>query len=289
MNIREIKRISKSYPVTEGAGVQLKRVFAQKETTMLDPFLLLDDFHSDDPNKYIAGFPWHPHRGIETVTYLLEGMVEHQDSIGNQGILKGGDIQWMTAGSGIIHSEMPAQIDGLLWGFQLWVNLPAANKMMAPRYQDITADKVPEFTIENGVKIRLLAGKMNGYEGPVQDIVTHPEYLDVTLLQNTHFTHKIPIDYTAFAYCFEGEGYFEPSQEQLVSAETLVIYKNGDSVQITTEENHIRFLLVSGKPIKEPIAWMGPIVMNTQVELQTAFAEYRNGTFLKTNSTQRRP
>ena len=283
MNIREIKRISESYSVTEGAGVQLKRVFAQKETTILDPFLLLDDFHSDNPDDYIAGFPWHPHRGIETVTYMLHGKVEHQDSIGNQGVLKGGDIQWMTAGSGIIHSEMPAQVDGLLWGFQLWVNLPAANKMMSPRYQDITADQVPEFTLENGVRIRLLAGKMNGYEGPVQDIVTSPEYIDVTLPPNTQFEHKIPIDYTAFAYSFEGEGYFDPNKEKLVTAETLVIYKNGDSVQITTKESQVRFLLVSGKPIKEPIVWYGPIVMNTQAEIQTAFAEYRNGTFLKSH------
>ncbi|MFX0204350.1 MAG: pirin family protein [Candidatus Hodarchaeota archaeon] len=283
MSIREIKRISKSYSVTEGAGVQLKRVFAQKETTILDPFLLLDDFHSDNPDDYIAGFPWHPHRGIETVTYMLKGKVEHQDSIGNQGVLKGGDIQWMTAGSGIIHSEMPAQIDGLLWGFQLWVNLPAANKMMAPRYQDITADQVPEITLDNGVIIRLLAGKMNGYKGPVQDIVTNPEYIDVTIPPDTQFKHKILKDYTVFAYCFEGEGYFEPSKEHLVSAESLVIYENGDSVQITTKEHQVRFLLVSGKPIKEPIVWYGPIVMNTQAEIQTAFVEYRNGTFLKSH------
>ncbi|MFW9903255.1 MAG: pirin family protein [Candidatus Thorarchaeota archaeon] len=283
MSIREIKRISKNYSVTEGAGVQLKRVFAQKETTILDPFLLLDDFHSDNPDDYIAGFPWHPHRGIETVTYMLKGKVKHQDSIGNSGILKGGDMQWMTAGSGIIHSEMPDQIDGLLWGFQLWVNLPAANKMMAPRYQDITTDRVPKFTLENGVKIRLLAGKMNGYEGPVQDIVTNPEYIDMIIPPDTQFEHKIPKDYTVFAYCFEGEGYFEPNKEQLVSAEALVIYKNGDSVQITTKEHQVRFLLISGKPIKEPIVWYGPIVMNTQAEIQTAFAEYRNGTFLKSH------
>ncbi|MFX1507400.1 MAG: pirin family protein [Promethearchaeota archaeon] len=281
MSIREIKSISKSSSVTEGAGVKLKRVFAQKETTVLDPFLLLDDFHSNNPDDYIAGFPWHPHRGIETVTYMLEGKVEHQDSIGNQGILKGGDIQWMTAGSGIIHSEMPAQIDGLLWGFQLWVNLPAANKMMAPRYQDIPADQVPEFTLENGVKIRLLAGKMNGYEGPVQDIVTNPEYIDVTIPPDTQFEHEISKDYTVFAYCFEGEGYF--GKEKQVSTETLVIFNNGDSVQITTKEHQVRFLLVSGKPINEPIVWYGPIVMNTQAEIQTAFTEYRNGTFLKSN------
>ncbi|UCG01627.1 MAG: pirin family protein [Candidatus Heimdallarchaeota archaeon] len=284
MSIREIYKVSKSTPVTEGAGVQLKRAFAQKETTILDPFLLLDDFHSDNPDDYIAGFPWHPHRGIETVTYMLEGKVEHQDSIGNQGILKGGDIQWMTAGSGIIHSEMPAQVDGLLWGFQLWVNLPAASKMMPPRYQDIPANDVPEITLENGVKVRILAGKMNGKVGPVQDIVTNPEYLDVTIPPNTKFEHLIQNDYTAFAYCFEGEGYFDASKEQPASAENLIIYKNGDSVQITTSDNnHVRFLLVSGKPIKEPIVWYGPIVMNTQEEIQTAFTEYRNGTFLKSD------
>lgn len=268
----------------EGAGVQLKRAFAQKETSILDPFLLLDDFHSDNPDDYIAGFPWHPHRGIETVTYMLEGKVNHQDSIGNSGVIKGGDIQWMTAGSGIIHSEMPAQIEGLLWGFQLWVNLPASNKMMPPRYQDITADNVPEITNEKGVKIRILAGEMNGHKGPVQDIITNPEYLDVTIPPNTKLEHKIQKDYTAFAYCFGGEGYFEPSKEQLIPAESLIIYKNGDLVQIKASDDvQVRFLLVSGKPVKEPIAWYGPIVMNTQDEIQTAFEEYRNETFLKSN------
>lgn len=282
--IREIYRISKSIPTTEGAGVQLKRAFAHQEVPNLDPFLLLDDFHSDNPDDYIAGFPWHPHRGIETVTYMLEGKVNHQDSIGNSGVIKGGDIQWMTAGSGIIHSEMPAQIDGLLWGFQLWVNLPATNKMIPPRYQDITADDIPEITLENGVKIRILAGKMNGHEGPVQDIVTNPEYLDVTIPPNMKFEHKIQKDYTAFAYCFEGKGYFDSSKEQFVHAENLIIYENGDFVQIrASDKTHVRFLLISGKPIKEPVAWYGPIVMNTQDEIQTAFAEYRNGTFLKTN------
>jgi len=280
--IRRIQRISKSKPTIEGAGVQLKRAFAHREVVILDPFLLLDDFHSDNPDDYIAGFPRHPHRGIETVTYMIEGNVEHQDSIGNHGIIKSGDIQWMTAGSGIIHSEMPAQVNGLLWGFQLWVNLPATNKMMRPRYQDIPAAKVPEITINNGIKIRILVGEINGINGPVQDIVTNPEYIDVTIPANTKFEHEVEKDYTAFAYCFEGKGYFEPNKEQLVSKEHLVIFREGESVQIVASENeHVRFLLVSGKPIKEPVAWYGPIVMNTQEEIRIAFEEYHNGTFLK--------
>ncbi|MHA2246429.1 MAG: pirin family protein [Candidatus Hodarchaeales archaeon] len=279
---REIQRVSKSKPTIEGAGVHLKRAFAHQEVEILDPFLLLDDFHSDNADDYIAGFPWHPHRGIETVTYMVEGKVEHQDSLSNNGVIKNGDIQWMTAGSGIIHSEMPAQINGLLWGFQLWVNLPSTNKMMPPRYQDINADKVPEITIDNGIKIRILAGEINGVKGPVQDIITNPEYLDVTIPPNTKFEHKVKRDYTVFAYCFEGKGYFEQNKDQLVSAEHLVIFKNGELVQITAfEDAPVRFLLVSGKPISEPVAWRGPIVMNTQEELQIAFKEYNNGTFLK--------
>ncbi|MFX1548320.1 MAG: pirin family protein [Promethearchaeota archaeon] len=279
---REIKRISRSKPTIEGAGVRLKRVFAHQEVKILDPFLLLDDFHSDKPDDYIAGFPWHPHRGIETVTYMIEGKVEHQDSIGNHGIINGGDIQWMTAGSGIIHSEMPAQVDNLLWGFQLWVNLPAKNKMMQPRYQDIPKTLVPEITQNNGVKIRVLSGEINGTKGPVQDIVTNPEYLDITVPPNTKFEHKVKEGYTVFAYCFDGKGYFEPSYDQLVSAEQLIIFSDGDYVQIKgQEDSSVRFLLVSGKPIKEPVAWYGPIVMNTQEELKIAFDEYNRGTFLK--------
>ncbi|MFX1283911.1 MAG: pirin family protein [Promethearchaeota archaeon] len=280
--IRRIRRVSKSKPTIEGAGVHLKRAFAHREVVILDPFLLFDDFHSDNPDEYIAGFPNHPHRGIETVTYMLEGKVEHQDSIGNQGVIKSGDIQWMTAGSGIIHSEMPAQVDGLLWGFQLWVNLPATNKMMPPRYQDIPADMVPEIMINNGIKIRILAGEINGIKGPVQNIVTNPEYIDVFIPENTTFEHRVNKDYTVFAYCFEGKGYFEPNKEQLVSKEHLIIFREGELVQITaSEDEHVRFLLVSGKPIKEPVAWYGPIVMNTQEEIKTAFEEYHKGTFLR--------
>lgn len=280
--VREIQRVLKSKPTIEGAGVHLKRAFAHQEVSILDPFLLLDDFHSDNPDDYIAGFPWHPHRGIETVTYMLKGKVEHQDSIGNSGVIEGGEIQWMTAGSGIIHQEMPAQVNGLLWGFQLWVNLPAKNKMMKPRYQDITSDKVPEITTDNGIKIRVLAGRINGVKGPVQDIVVHPEYLDVTIPPDTKFVHKVKEGFTVFAYCFEGNGYFDKNKDQLTSAEHLVIFKDGDVVQITTpEDEYVRFLLVSGKPIKESIAWHGPIVMNTQEELKIAFEEYHNGSFLK--------
>lgn len=284
-NIRSILRVSRSRPTVEGAGVQLKRAFAQQEVSILDPFLLLDDFHSDNPDDYIAGFPWHPHRGIETVTYMVEGLVEHKDSLGNSGVIRSGDIQWMTAGSGIIHQEMPAQEKGLLWGFQLWVNLPSNKKMMQPRYQDISRDIVPELTKDNGIKIRVLAGTINDTQGPVQDIVADPEYIDVTIPPNATFNHTVREGYTVLAYCFKGQGYFEPNRAQLISAENLVIYKDGDQVQIAaSEDKGVRFLLISGKPIKEPIVWYGPIVMNTQEEIKNAFEEYRNGTFLKYQS-----
>lgn len=280
---RTIHTILTSKPTTEGAGVRLKRVFGYPEVPLFDPFLLLDDFHSDNPDDYIAGFPWHPHRGIETVTYMLHGSVRHGDSIGNSGIIRGGDIQWMTAGGGIIHQEMPEHGDDpLLWGFQLWVNLPASHKMMEPRYQDITKDQVPEAALEHGVKIRILCGSIGDATGPVKSIVADPEYLDVTVPTGTTFKHAVKGGYTAFAYIIEGQGYFDSQKKQRLQPENLVLFdKQGDTVAITAADSSVRFLLISGKPIGEPVAWYGPIVMNTKAELEQAFEEYRNGTFLK--------
>jgi redox-sensitive bicupin YhaK (pirin superfamily) len=278
--IRTIFRVSKSKPTIEGAGVRLKRVFGNQNPYLLDPFLLLDDFHSNNPTDYIAGFPSHPHRGIETVTYMLAGQVKHEDSIGNRGVIKSGDIQWMTAGSGIIHSEMPQQKEGLLWGFQLWCNLPSKSKMMNPRYQEITKDQIPEITIDKA-RIRVICGKLNGTQGPVKDIVTDPEYLDVSISSDGKFVHRVKNGYTVFAYVIEGEGYFDQNQDKLIQSEHLAIFNDGNEIVIRAKNKPVRFLLISGKPIKEPIAWYGPIVMNTQAELNVAFNEYRNGTFLK--------
>ncbi len=281
--VRKIKHISKSIPTIEGAGVHLKRAFGFNESPSLDPFLLLDDFHSDNPKYYLAGFPWHPHRGIETITYMLHGEVEHGDSLGNGGVIRSGDVQWMTAGSGIIHQEMPKSNhkDSLLWGFQLWANLPASQKMMDPRYRDVKREQIPEVNLNNDVKVRIICGEINGTKGPVKDIVIDPEYLDITIQPNSEFIHPVKIGHTIFAYVIEGKGYFDQNQNKLIDAENLVIFENGDEVRIKTIDDNVRFLLISGKPIGEPVAWYGPIVMNTQEELRIAFEEYRNGSFIK--------
>ncbi|MHA2304514.1 MAG: pirin family protein [Candidatus Hodarchaeales archaeon] len=279
-NDRKVSKILKSKPTIEGAGVRLHRAFGNQEAYLLDPFLLLDDFHSDNPDDYIAGFPEHPHRGIETVTYMIEGKIEHKDSIGNEGIIQSGDIQWMTAGSGIIHSEMPIQEKGLLWGFQLWCNLPQKSKMMNPRYQEITKNEIPVVKV-NETEVRVISGEINGTQGPVKDIIIDPEYLDVSVPPMTTFSHHVKTGYTTFAYIVEGEGYFDLNQENLVEDKELVIFKDGVKVTVNTKEKAVRFLLISGRPIKESIAWYGPIVMNTQEELRIAFEEYRNGTFIK--------
>ena len=297
--IRKIKKILKSKPTVEGAGVHLKRAFGYDQVPLLDPFLLLDDFHSDHPDDYLKGFPWHPHRGIETITYLLYGKVEHGDSMGNQGTISPGDVQWMTAGSGIIQQEMPkGQKDGLMWGFQLWANLPASHKMMEPRYRDVKSKQIPEVTLDRGVKVKIICGEVNGLKGPVQDIVIDPEYLDITVPSKSSFTHPVKRGHTVLAYVIEGAGYFDPGRdtyayevegtnyfdfkrECFMSSETLILFDKGDEVVISTEEKPVRFLLISGKPIGEPVAWYGPIVMNTQEELRIAFEEYQNGTFIK--------
>jgi len=280
--IRKIKQILFAKPVLEGAGVHLKRVFGSDEVPNLDPFLLLDDFHSNQPERYIKGFPWHPHRGIETITYILHGNVEHGDSMGNKGVIASGDVPWMTAGSGIVHQEMPkGDKTRLLWGFQLWANLPAAHKMMPPRYQEIKKEEIRELVLENGITIKIIAGKVNGIEGPVKDIVIEPQFLDVALPKHTVFDHEIPQGHKAFAYVIEGQGIFEPGAPKAIGAETLVVYEDGEKVTIASKDTPARFLLISGKPINEPISWQGPIVMNTDEELETAFREYQNGTFLK--------
>ncbi|KKN20879.1 hypothetical protein LCGC14_0931130 [marine sediment metagenome] len=281
--IRKIKVTLKSRPTFEGAGVRLKRAFGYADPS-LDPFLLLDDFHSDNPKDYIAGFPWHPHRGIETITYMLHGKVEHGDSLGNSGVIGAGDVQWMTAGSGIIHQEMPKKDkkDTLLWGFQLWANLPASHKMMDPRYRDITKDQIPETVLnDNELKIKVISGEINGIKGPVQDIVTDPEYLDLTLNPNSQYIHPVKKGYNVFTYIIEGEGFFDEYKEDLASKETLVIYRDGNAVKVTTKKEKVRFLLISGKPLRESVAWRGPIVMNTEEELRIAFEEYHNKTFIK--------
>jgi hypothetical protein len=280
--IREVRVTLKSRSTMEGAGVRLKRAFGYADPS-LDPFLLLDDFHSDDPNDYLAGFPWHPHRGIETITYMLHGEIEHGDSMDNSGVIGAGDVQWMTAGSGIIHQEMPKknENDPVLAGFQLWANLPASHKMMDPRYRDITKEQIPEVIVNDSVRVKIICGEVNGVKGPVQDIVTDPEYLDVSIEPNSVFKHAIDNTYNVFAYVIEGEATFNPTKDEIVGTEHLVIFKEGDEVLIQTKDKSVRFLLISGKPIGEPVAWRGPIVMNSEEELRIAFDEYNKGTFIK--------
>ena len=301
ISTRRIKKVLKSVQTIEGAGVHLKRAFGYFQKPQLDPFLLLDDFRSDNPDHYIKGFPWHPHRGIETITYLLQGAVEHGDSLGNEGIISSGDVQWMTAGSGIIHQEMPkGRKDGLMWGTQLWANLPASQKMMEPRYRDVTSDQIPVVKLDDGVIVKVVSGDIKGTKGPVQDIIIDPEYIDVTIPPGVNFTHRVKLGYTVFGYVLHGSGYFEPERdpysfeitgknyfdfkrECIVDSESLVIFEDGEKLVITAGDGGVRFLLISGKPLGEPIAWNGPIVMNTQEELRIAFEEFQNGTFLKHN------
>jgi redox-sensitive bicupin YhaK (pirin superfamily) len=297
--IRKIRKVLRSKPTIEGAGVHLKRAFGYHHVPQLDPFLMLDDFHSNNPAEYIKGFPWHPHRGIETITYVLHGKVEHGDSMGNRGVIQAGDIQWMTAGSGIIHQEMPKGQGGdLMWGFQLWANLPASQKMMEPRYRDVKADQIPHVSLDEGVTVNVVSGEVAGVKGPIQDIVIEPEVLDFEVSPGSSLTYSVGADRTVFAYVIEGEGYFEQDRdcyayevesanyfdlkrECLMGPENLILFDEGEKISISTEEKPVRFLLVSGKPLGEPVAWYGPIVMNTQEELKTAFEEYEKGTFIK--------
>ena len=296
---RKILKVIKSKPTLEGAGVHLKRAFGFGGVHAFDPFLLLDDFRSDNPEYYLKGFPWHPHRGIETITYILEGKVEHGDSMKNAGVISPGDVQWMTAGSGIIHQEMPkGDANGRMGGFQLWANLPAAQKMMEPRYRDVKSTQIPEVSSGNGVKIKVICGLVDGTQGPVRDIITDPEYLDVSVPAGTNFTHPTKAGHTVLAYVIEGEArfcqekdpfsyevegvnYFDLQRKPFADNESLVLFEDGEQVVVATQAEPVRFLLISGKPIGEPVAWYGPIVMNTQAELETAFEELNNDTFIK--------
>ncbi|MBN2547724.1 MAG: pirin family protein [Anaerolineales bacterium] len=297
--VRKIRKVYKSKPTLEGAGVALKRAFGFREPQQFDPFLLLDDFRSDNPSDYLEGFPFHPHRGIETITYMLKGTIEHQDSLGNQGVIGPGDVQWMTAGSGIIHQEMPKpDPQGSMHGFQLWANLPARYKMMPPRYQEIKADQIPTLQADGGVLIRLICGSVAGVQGPVSQVMIAPQYLDVTVPPETEYIHPTPLGHTVFAYVIaglgafcqqedpfsyemEGANYFDTQRSGVLSNESLVLFEDGDAVRVRASSEGARFLLISGKPIGEPVAWYGPIVMNTQTELRLAFDELQAGTFIK--------
>jgi hypothetical protein len=264
--------------VLEGAGVRLRRSIATRRLDYLDPFLLFDHFGSDDPEDYLAGFPMHPHRGIETVTYMLAGKVHHADSLGNSGDITAGDVQWMTSGHGIMHEEMPRPVKGKMEGFQLWVNLPARLKMTRPRYQEVLAAKIPIIEREGGIRIRLVAGQVDQTSGPVTEIAADPSYMDVTIPSGGRFESPIPRGHTAFAYVFEGQGSFTGSE---ITATHLVIFGDGDFVQVTAGSSGVRFLLASGLPLGEPIARYGPFVMNTREEIQQALRDLQNGTFVQ--------
>lgn len=302
MSIRPVKRLVQSKPALEGAGVRLRRAFGFGDTADFDPFLLLDDFRNDDPADYLAGFPWHPHRGIETITYVLAGTVDHGDSLGNQGKLGAGDIQWMTAGSGILHQEMPkGDAQGRMHGFQLWANLPSSLKMTAPRYQDVKGTDIPEVVDDDATRVRVICGEFWGKSGPIDGVAADPRYLDVYIPPGARKRLAVETTRNAFAYIFEGSGRFrdasepravqtDPVGEPIESApaadpdvenRTLVVFDRGDEVVVQAGERGIRFLLVSGQPIEEPVAWYGPIVMNTEEELRRAYAELRAGTFIK--------
>ncbi len=281
---RAVQRVITPQQTVDGAGVRLLRSIASATLDYLDPFLLFDDFRSDDPEEDIPGFPMHPHRGIETVTYLIEGQVTHRDTLGNSGTLGPGDVQWMTAGRAIMHEEMPAHRDGRLMGFQLWVNLPAKNKMMAPRYQDVTAGTIPTIERDGGVTIRVVTGTVDGVQGPVTGIVANPTYLDVTMPPHSGFVEPVIRGHAAFAYVFVGGGLIgaaAPLGGMPVASPQMVIFDDGDQVPAQTKETGMRFLLVSGAPIGEPIARYGPFVMNTWEEIQQTLRELRNGTFVK--------
>lgn len=299
MSIRAVKSLSQSTPTIEGAGVRLRRAFGFGETGDLDPFLLLDDFRNDRPADYRAGFPWHPHRGIETITYVLSGTVEHRDSLGNAGELGAGDVQWMTAGRGIVHQEMPQGDEaGRMHGFQLWANLPSSLKMTAPRYQDVKAAEIPEVIDDDGTRARIICGSFWGKSGPVEGIAAEPSYIDVWVPPGRRKVLPVETTRNAFAYVFAGSGRFADASaprgvltESVDGTETtawepagdrsLVVFDRGDEVVVQAGEEGIRFLLASGKPLEEPVAWYGPIVMNTQAEIQRAVAQLRDGTFLQ--------
>ncbi len=281
---RKVTQVIEPLVVMEGAGVRLKRSMPTRQQDYLDPFLLFDHFGSDDPADYIAGFPMHPHRGIETVTYMLDGVVEHQDSLGNAGSIGAGDVQWMTSGRGIMHQEMPQPREGKMAGFQLWVNLPARLKMSRPRYQEISSALIPEICWKDGVKIRVIAGKVDNVQGPVTEIAADPTYLDVSLPAHAGFSYPVFQGHTAFAYVFEGQGTLGATEidgGRTVSHPRLVVLDDGDTVEASTASQPVRFLLVSGKPLHEPVARYGPFVMNTREEIEQALRDLRDGTFVQ--------
>lgn len=282
---RKVKTVIDGSSVIEGAGVHLKRYFGHNDVPDFDPFLLFDDFSSDRPEHYLKGFPWHPHRGIETITYVIKGTVEHGDSLGNKGVIGPGDIQWMTAGSGIIHQEMPAgDVNGAMYGFQLWANLPAVEKMTPPAYRELKSDEIPELSLDNGVSVKVVAGEFAGISGPLQDIAIRPQYLDVSVPPGIEFTLPVRNGATVIAYLYEGEGDFNGDSGEplrLYKKGNMLHFSDGDSVRVVSETNPVRFLLITGDPLGEPVAWRGPIVMNTDEELDKAFQEYRDGTFIK--------
>ena len=294
MSIRAIKRVIQAKPTIEGAGVHLRRGFGFGNTTEFDPFLLFDDFRNDNPADYLAGFPWHPHRGIETITYVLTGTVEHGDSLGNRGSLGAGDIQWMTAGSGILHQEMPkGDQQGRMHGFQLWANLPSSLKMTKPRYQDVPGKDVPDVTDDDGTSVRVVCGEFWGRKGPIEGVAADPRYLDISVPPRTRRVIPVESSRHAFAYVFAGSGTFRDASEpravrnELKDGEydlgnrSLVLFDSGDEIVVESGDEGIRFLLVSGQPIEEPVAWYGPIVMNTQAELRQAMRELQLGTFIR--------
>ena len=264
--IRSISKILGAQKTIEGAGVNLKRAFGNNTLPLLDPFLLLDDFHSNNPADYMAGFPWHPHRGIETVTYVINGKVEHEDSLGNRGVIETNNLQWMTAGSGIIHSEMPKVHEGTMWGLQLWLNLPRKTKMMEPRYRDIKSAMVPTVKFDNEVEVRVVAGQVADTIGPVKNIAVDPEYLDISVPKNAQFEYEVKPGYTVLAYVLDGQGFFAPASNQSIARENVVLFSDGNKIVIRTDDSTLRFLLISGKPLNEPVAWYGPIVMNNREE-----------------------
>jgi redox-sensitive bicupin YhaK (pirin superfamily) len=300
MSIRSVKRIEAARPTMEGAGVHLHRAFGFGDTAELDPFLLFDDFRNDQPENYRKGFPWHPHRGIETITYVLAGTVDHGDSLGNTGTLGAGDVQWMTAGRGIMHQEMPkGDASGRMHGFQLWANLPATLKMTCPRYQDVPGAEIPEMVDDDGTRIRVVCGAFRGRRGPVDGIAADPRYLDISVPPGVRKTLGVEVERHAFAYVFAGSGNFRDAskpvgvllekeiddREVLIRDTTgnrsLVVFDRGDELTVQAGDEGVRFLLISGKPIREPVAWYGPIVMNTQAELDQAVRELRAGSFIK--------
>jgi len=299
MSVRPIKRVVQSKPTIEGAGVKLRRAFGFGNTSEFDPFLLLDDFRNESPDDYLAGFPWHPHRGIETITYVLAGTVAHGDSLGNRGSMGAGDVQWMTAGRGILHQEMPqGDAHGRMHGFQLWANLPSALKMSEPRYQDVVSTDIPDVTDDDGTRVRVICGTFWGKTGPVDGVAADPRYLDVSVPPGQRKRLAVESSRHAFAYVFGGSGTFRDASQPLgvltepvdgtdavrrdeTGNRSLVLFDSGDEVVVQAGDEGIRFLLVSGKPIEEPVAWYGPIVMNTEEQLRQAYAELRDGTFIK--------